>query len=57
MRRCGPPSTTRSKRPFKPEFLNRIDDIVIYHPLTKGQMTAIVDIQVERLRKQLAEKR
>ena len=45
------------KAAFKPEFLNRIDDIVIYHPLTKGQMTAIVDIQVERLRKQLAEKK
>ncbi len=45
------------KAAFKPEFLNRIDDIVIYHPLTKAEMTAIVGIQVERLGKQLAEKK
>jgi ATP-dependent Clp protease ATP-binding subunit ClpB len=38
---------------FKPEFLNRIDDIVIFHNLTPEQLTAIVDIQLERVKKRL----
>jgi len=38
---------------FKPEFLNRIDDIVIFHNLTSEQLSAIVDIQLERLKKRL----
>ncbi|MEV0897006.1 ATP-dependent chaperone ClpB [Actinoplanes sp. NPDC049802] len=42
---------------FKPEFLNRLDDIVVFHALTKGDLTAIVDIQLERLRARLAERR
>ncbi len=41
---------------FKPEFLNRIDDIIIFHPLTRGHMRAIVEIQLRRLKKMLAEK-
>lgn len=41
---------------FKPEFLNRVDDIIIYHPLTKEQMKGIVEIQLERLKKLLKEK-
>ncbi len=41
---------------FKPEFLNRIDDIIIFHPLTREQMESIVDIQVERLKKLLADR-
>ncbi len=42
---------------FKPEFLNRIDDIIIFHPLSKKHITAIVDIQLERLKKLLREKK
>jgi ATP-dependent Clp protease ATP-binding subunit ClpB len=38
---------------FKPEFLNRIDDIVIFHNLTPEQLTAIVEIQLEQVKKRL----
>ncbi len=38
---------------FKPEFLNRIDDIVIFHNLTSEQLGAIVDLQLERVKKRL----
>src|SRR5207248_264087 len=39
---------------FRPEFLNRIDDIIVFHPLTKNQLTKIVDIQLNHLRNRLA---
>jgi ATP-dependent Clp protease ATP-binding subunit ClpB len=42
---------------FRPEFLNRVDEIIIFNPLTREQIKAIVDIQLERLRKRLAERR
>jgi ATP-dependent Clp protease ATP-binding subunit ClpB len=38
---------------FLPEFLNRIDETIIFHPLTAGQIRQIVKLQIERLRKQL----
>ena len=41
---------------FKPEFLNRIDDIVIFRQLTREQIGDIVEIQLERLRRMLAER-
>jgi ATP-dependent Clp protease ATP-binding subunit ClpB len=41
---------------FKPEFLNRIDEIIIFQNLTPEQIGAIVEIQVERLRRRLAER-
>jgi ATP-dependent Clp protease ATP-binding subunit ClpB len=41
---------------FKPEFLNRIDDIVIFHQLTREQIIEIIDVQLERLRSTLAER-
>jgi len=41
---------------FRPEFLNRIDDIVIFHPLGLPELVKIVDIQVARLTNRLAEK-
>ncbi|MFY9226959.1 MAG: AAA family ATPase, partial [Blastocatellia bacterium] len=41
---------------FKPEFLNRIDEIVIYHSLGREQIKQIVDIQVSLLEKSLKEK-
>ncbi len=40
---------------FKPEFLNRLDDIIIFHALTKDQIKSIVDIQIGRLNKRLRE--
>ncbi len=42
---------------FKPEFVNRIDEIVRFRPLERGDMDAIVDIQLERLIARLAERR
>jgi ATP-dependent Clp protease ATP-binding subunit ClpB len=41
---------------FKPEFLNRIDDIVIFHQLSREQIGQIIDVQLERLRSTLAER-
>jgi ATP-dependent Clp protease ATP-binding subunit ClpB len=40
---------------FKPEFLNRIDEIIIFHNLTQEQIGNIVDIQMKRLEPRLAE--
>jgi ATP-dependent Clp protease ATP-binding subunit ClpB len=44
------------RRTFRPEFLNRIDDIVTFHKLGRGEINRIVDIQLERLRKLLRER-
>jgi ATP-dependent Clp protease ATP-binding subunit ClpB len=41
---------------FKPEFLNRVDDIIIFHQLSREQIGDIVEIQLERLRRLLAER-
>ena len=41
---------------FKPEFLNRIDEIVIFHPLTREDIRRIVDIQLERVSALLADR-
>ncbi|MCA1631235.1 MAG: ATP-dependent chaperone ClpB [Acidobacteria bacterium] len=41
---------------FKPEFLNRVDDIVIFKQLTREQIGQIIDVQLERLRHMLAER-
>ncbi len=41
---------------FKPEFLNRIDDIVIFHQLSREQIVEIIDVQLEKLRQMLAER-
>ncbi|GBD34458.1 Chaperone protein ClpB 1 [bacterium HR35] len=41
---------------FKPEFLNRIDEIIIFKPLSKEVLYKIVDLQLERVRKRLSEK-
>ncbi|MEV4600498.1 ATP-dependent chaperone ClpB [Amycolatopsis sp. NPDC049253] len=45
------------QRQFKPEFLNRLDDIVVFHALGTEQLTSIVDIQVARLAARLAQRR
>lgn len=41
---------------FRPEFVNRIDEIVVFHPLGQEQMAGIADIQLSRLRKRLQER-
>ncbi|MBS0396395.1 MAG: AAA family ATPase, partial [Proteobacteria bacterium] len=41
---------------FRPEFVNRIDEIVVFHPLGRGEIRRIVDIQVGTLRRRLAER-
>jgi len=45
------------RQTLRPEFLNRIDDIVIFQPLGREEIASIVEIQLERLRKRLADKR
>jgi len=41
---------------FRPEFLNCVDEVIVFRPLTAEQLTAIVDIQLRRLEKRLAER-
>jgi len=41
---------------FRPEFLNRVDEVIVFKPLTQDQLAAIVDIQLRRLEKRLAER-
>jgi ATP-dependent Clp protease ATP-binding subunit ClpB len=41
---------------FKPEFLNRIDDVVVFHQLSREQITRIIDVQLERLLQMLKER-
>ncbi|MGQ9735962.1 MAG: ATP-dependent chaperone ClpB [Thermaceae bacterium] len=45
------------QRHFRPEFLNRLDEIVVFRPLERGQIRQIVEIQLQALRARLAEKR
>jgi len=42
---------------FRPEFLNRVDEIVVFHSLSREQLKQIVDIQLGRLRQRLAERK
>ncbi|MEH6468225.1 MAG: ATP-dependent chaperone ClpB [Porticoccus sp.] len=41
---------------FRPEFINRIDEVVVFHPLARGQISGIADIQLGLLRRRLAER-
>ena len=43
-------------RVFRPEFLNRLDETILFKPLTKDNLTGIIDIMVEGLRKRLADR-
>tara|TARA_X000000950_G_scaffold281219_1_gene377409 strand:+ start:3963 stop:6494 length:2532 start_codon:yes stop_codon:yes gene_type:complete len=45
-----------SKKTFRPEFLNRLDDLVIFRKLTKEHITKIVDLEIEKLRERVKEK-
>jgi ATP-dependent Clp protease ATP-binding subunit ClpB len=42
---------------FRPEFLNRVDDVIVFRPLTREQLAAIADIQLRQLQKRLAERK
>jgi ATP-dependent Clp protease ATP-binding subunit ClpB len=42
---------------FRPEFLNRVDDIVVFHPLGEAQLTHIIDLRLEELAKMLADRK
>jgi len=42
---------------FRPEFLNRVDEVVVFEALTREQIAEIVDLQLERLRERLAERK
>jgi ATP-dependent Clp protease ATP-binding subunit ClpC len=42
------------KRTFRPEFLNRVDEIIVFHQLTRDEIHKIVDLNVSRVQKQLA---
>jgi ATP-dependent Clp protease ATP-binding subunit ClpC len=48
--------TNELKRAFNPEMLNRIDEVIIFHPLTKDHMRRIVDLMLGRLEQQMKEK-
>jgi ATP-dependent Clp protease ATP-binding subunit ClpC len=43
------------KRTFRPEFLNRVDKIVVFHALTKENIAEIVELEIEKVRRRLAE--
>jgi ATP-dependent Clp protease ATP-binding subunit ClpB len=45
------------RKAFKPEFINRLDDVVVFHPLDEEQLEHIVDIQLEALATRLAQRR
>ncbi len=44
------------RKTIRPEFLNRIDEVVLFKPLTKSEIRTIVDIQIERVKKMLSDK-
>ncbi len=44
------------KKTFKPEFINRVDDIVVFQKLTKEDLYKIIDIEIDHLRKRLSER-
>jgi ATP-dependent Clp protease ATP-binding subunit ClpB len=45
------------KHHFRPEFINRIDDIVVFHPLERAHIRKIVDVQIKRLLKRVEDKK
>src|SRR5213595_2796183 len=44
------------KKAFRPEFLNRIDDVIVFHKLTKDEIKEIVDLLLRRIRESMAER-
>jgi ATP-dependent Clp protease ATP-binding subunit ClpC len=48
--------TEELKRTFRPEFLNRIDEVIVFHPLSREHVKAIVDLMMKRVAEQLKAK-
>jgi ATP-dependent Clp protease ATP-binding subunit ClpA len=42
---------------FRPEFINRVDDFIVFEPLTEGQIEKVVKLQLERLRERLQDRK
>jgi ATP-dependent Clp protease ATP-binding subunit ClpB len=49
-------SAAQMQEVFRPEFLNRIDEVVEFHPLSKEQLAEVVELQLRRLRERLADR-
>ena len=47
---------TELRRSFRPEFLNRLDEIIMFHPLSRSDLSGIIDIMVGALRERLAQR-
>ncbi|MBQ6691712.1 MAG: type VI secretion system ATPase TssH, partial [Clostridia bacterium] len=43
------------RRAFRPEFLNRLDEIILFHPLTKENLSGIIEIMLNGLRQRMAD--
>jgi ATP-dependent Clp protease ATP-binding subunit ClpC len=43
-----------AKKAFKPEFINRIDDIIVFHSLTRENLMSIIDIELDKVKSRLA---
>jgi ATP-dependent Clp protease ATP-binding subunit ClpB len=50
-------SAEQMREHFRPEFLNRVDEIVVFEPLSREQLAEIVELQIERLRARLSERK
>lgn len=48
--------TDELKRVFRPEFLNRVDEVIIFHPLSHDEIKQVVDLMLERVKKQVEQK-
>ena len=48
-KRCATRLLEEAKRVFKPEFINRLDDIIVFHQLTKADLMQIVDLEVTKV--------
>ena len=48
---------TAVKKTFRPEFINRIDEIIVFHELTEEQLRSIVNLMLEDLQKRLSERK
>jgi ATP-dependent Clp protease ATP-binding subunit ClpC len=44
------------KRAFRPEFINRIDELIVFHPLSEAHIKGIIRLMIDRVNKQLEEK-
>ena len=49
--------TEEAKKIFRPEFLNRFDDIVVFRSLGRGELTQILDLELEKVQKRLAQRK